>query len=240
MLMSFSLTVSANEKETTESFKPINEYEKDVTGDGNRENILLLGELFSNSSPYYRALQAEIRVDGDTKWTIPYNGGYDPNLEFIDLNHDGIQDILFQSPTGGSGGLYQYHLHTIQHNKLVEIPLPTQPVIGNFKGHFTAEIKLLPHYKPIEVDVSGRADDYIRLGIYNEDGKLLKNTPLFIDPIAYFEPVLISKSKGYGLKSYQNISGAYHADQLGTVETLWYFENKRWTILQTAFKPTPQ
>ena len=57
-----------------------------------------------------------------------------------------------------------------------------------------------------------------------------------IDPIAFFEPVEISDRNGYGLKSFKQISGAYHADQLGVVETLWYYEDGKWIALQVDWK----
>ena len=212
----------------------IETYESDVTGDGQDEKIELKGVLFSEDASYYREIWAEITTPHNEHWKITYGGGYDPVLQFIDLNHDKINDIFYQSPTGGSGGLYTYQLNTLANEQLTDIPLPEQRFVkGEFKDNFNVAIQITPEGKPIIVDVKDRKDDYIRLGIYDTEGNLLKPKSVMIDPIAFFEPVLISKSKGYGLKSYQQISGAYHADQLGTIETLWYYENNEWIILQT-------
>ncbi|WP_010647233.1 hypothetical protein [Oceanobacillus massiliensis] len=216
----------------------IETYQADVTGDGENETIQLKGKLFSPDASYYQDIWAEVTSSHDDSWRINYGGGYEPKLEFIDLNHDGIMDIFYQSPTGGSGGLYTSNLHTLAGGKSIEIELPEQAYItGRFEDDFLVTIEIIPDGKPIVMDVEDRKEDYIRLGIYDEKGKLLQPTPLMIDPIAFYEPVLISKSKGAGLKSYQQISGAYHADQLGTVETLWYYENGKWIILQTEWVP---
>lgn len=212
----------------------IETYQADVTGDGENNTIELKGKLFAPDAQYYQDIWAEIRSSDKEEWKINYGGGYEPKLQFIDLDHDGIKDIFYQSPTGGSGGLYTSFLHTLANQELKEIPLPEQRYVsGNFEENFQVIIEIVPNGKPIVMDVKDHAEDYIRLGIYDKKGNLLKPTSLMIDPIAFYEPISISESKGYGLKSYQQISGAYHADRLGTIETLWYFENGEWIILQT-------
>lgn len=223
--------------EETPEASIIKEYEEDVTGDGIKETILLYGTLLSHDSAYYRDIYAVVETKSNQKWKIQYKGGYEPEIEFYDLTHNGINNMLFQSATGDSGGLYHYSLHTIEGNKVKEIDLPSQIVHGQFINDFQTKLIITPRTKPIILDLKDRAEEYIRLNIYNEKGQLLKNKSLMIDPITFFESILISKSKGYGLKSYQQINGAYHADLLGTVETIWYYENKKWIILQTEWKP---
>lgn len=237
-LLSIGLSVD-NLKATETKATLIHTYEADVTGDGQHEKIELKGILLSPDTTFYRKVWASI-TSNNQKWKINYNGGYDPSLQLIDLNHDTIKDIFYQSATGGSGGLYNYQLDTITNDEISNIPLPEQTYLsGEFEDNFNVTIQLTPSEKPIQIDVKNRADDYIRLGIYNKEGKLLEtNKSVMIDPIAFFEPLLISESKGYGLKSYQQISGAYHADRLGTVETIWYFENGKWIILQTKWIPS--
>ncbi|WP_373893117.1 hypothetical protein ACUL41_07100 [Virgibacillus natechei] len=233
--------VPSNMVEAERNTEPvlIETYEADVTGDGQSEVIELKGILFSNDTNYYREVWIDITSVHDEQWTITYEGGYDPSLQFIDLDHNEVQDIFYQSATGGSGGLYNYHMHTLKNEKVGEIPSPEQLHIrGKFMNDFKVEIQLAPDSEPNIVDVSERSEEYIQLDIYNDEGKLSEATSVMIDPIAFFEPVLLSKSNGYGLKSYQQISGAYHADQLGTVETLWYYENDEWIILQTEWVPS--
>lgn len=235
MVTLFSLPaydVSASEAEAI----LISSYEQDVTDDGKPETIELYGIRFSSDSPYYRDIYAVIK-SADSEWRINYQGGYNPTLQFVDLNHDGVVDMFYQSPTGGSGGLYTSRLDTLANDVLQSIDLPEQDYVkGQFAEGFQAVIEIAPNKKPIVMNVEERKADYIRLGIYSEDGKLLKDTSLIVDPIAFYEPVEISGRKGYGLKSYKQISGAYHADQLGVLETLWYYENGKWNVLQIDWK----
>ncbi|WP_087972777.1 hypothetical protein [Oceanobacillus rekensis] len=236
LLMVPSVTFAAE----TDPQEPIliETYKEDVTGDGDNETIDLKGILFSPDTQYYKDIWITVTTTSGADWKINYGGGYEPVLQFIDLTHDGIKDIFYQSPTGGSGGLYTSNLHTFANSEMQEIALPDQQYVnGNFEENFNVTIKIAPNGKPIVVDVKDRAEDYIRLGIYDKNGKLLKPTDLMIDPIAFFEPNLISDSKGYGLKSFKQISGAYHADGLGTIETLWYYENGNWVILKTEWVP---
>ncbi|RDW20999.1 hypothetical protein [Oceanobacillus chungangensis] len=238
LLVSLLLPVTVRANETKQEPILIETYQSDVTGDGQNEEINLYGILFSPDTRYYRDIWANITGPEGESWKINYGGGYDPTIRFVDLNHDKINDIFYQSPTGGSGGIYTSFLHTLANKELLEIPLPEQPYVkGQFEENFTVSIELTPNGKPIVMDVKSRAEDYIRLGIYNKEGKLLTPTEIMVDPIAFFEPIKISADKGYGLKSYQQISGAYHADQLGTLETLWYYENDKWILLQTNWNP---
>jgi len=61
---------------------------------------------------------------------------------------------------------------------------------------------------------------------------------LMIDPIAFFQIVKINGKAGYGLKSYRQVSGAYHADGIGTIEVLSYFENGDWSTIKVEWKPS--
>ncbi|MFK4997211.1 hypothetical protein ACI2OX_05220 [Bacillus sp. N9] len=57
-----------------------------------------------------------------------------------------------------------------------------------------------------------------------------------IDPIAFYDIVQVKNKGGAGLKSYRQISGAYHADGLGTVETIWYDDKGKWDPVHTEWK----
>ena len=229
-------------KEKEENTIRIESYQADVTGDGLLETIDLKGIPLSKSAGYFHDIWAEVKSPDkeDHRWKINFGGGYEPSIQFVDLNHDNVLDLLFQSPTGGSGGLYHYNLYSLKDANLTDIPLPKHKYIsGEFVDDFKAKLHFSPNKKAVNIELKN-TQEYVQNGIYNKNGKLQKTTPLIIDPIAFFEPIEISERKGYGLKSFKQVSGAYHADQLGTIESLWYYEDGEWIILKTQWKDEPQ
>ncbi|MEK3887999.1 hypothetical protein [Bacillus sp. FSL K6-3431] len=212
------------------------EYDHDVTGDGVPNKITLYGIPFDENAKFYKKVWAEIALPDSKKIRIDYEGGYEPKLEFVDLNHDGVDDILYSSATGGSGGLYNYALHTVKNGELKEIPLPTPlDIEGTFENDFKAVIKIPGLKNPVILDLSSRKEEYISLGLFQKNGMLNEATELMIDPIAFFKIVKIENKKGFGLKSFRQVSGAYHADGLGTVEARWYYENGNWSLVDVKW-----
>lgn len=216
----------------------IHTYEEDVTGDGEVELLELKGKLFAEDGVYYQDIWVDISShSSDKTWRINYGGGYDPELQFADLTHNGVTDILYQSPTGGSGGLYTSQLNQWEKDNFIELPLPVeQPVKGEFINDFKVSVQLLPKEPPIIFDVSGQKEEYIRLKLYNDQGQLLEPTTLMIDPVAFFEVIDLEDKNEAGLKSYQQISGAYHADRIGTVESIWVYDKDKWILLKTTLQ----
>lgn len=230
---------AAAEKVTEEESILIDSFHTDVTGDGLEEEILLKGILLSGDSNYYRTIWIEVTNEKQEEWMIQLGGGYEPALQFLDFNHDGVKDMFYQSPIGSSDDLYNYELHSFASGTHEKWDLPQQPYVnGQFIHNFQAEIEISPMTEPFLVDVSKRKNEYLSLELYDHHGKLLIPTNLKVDPIAYYEPLHLSDSKGYGLKSYQQISGVHHTDRLGTIETIWYFENGKWIVLKTDWIPS--
>lgn len=232
LLFNFTMITYASAQDS--EFKQLATYKEDVTGDGMKETIEVKGIPLSDV--YYKDIKIVVTTDDGKSWEIPYQGGYQPSLKIIDLNHDQISDLYFQSLIDQDKEMYKHYVHSLKNGKRTEIKLPShQGANGKFIDDFNIEIQIVPHSKPIVIDISNRSEDYIRLNIYNHEGTLLKESPLTIDPIAFYEPVFISRSKGYGLKSHQYISEGNQSDHLGTIETLWYYENNQWIILQTKW-----
>src|SRR5690606_10458247 len=136
-------------------------YHHDVTGDGKKETITLYGVLSNHY--YFDQIWAELIIDGK-KEKINFPGGYEPKLQFVDLNHDGVDDILYSSATGGSGGLYNFALYSSKGGHVEEIAMPSpMEITGEFQNKFKAIVHIPTFKKPIVVNLSERKEDYIRL-----------------------------------------------------------------------------
>ncbi|CAN7387641.1 hypothetical protein [Rossellomorea sp. LjRoot5] len=221
--------------------QPVNEmtvtvYKKDVTGDGKKDTITLKAIPFSPDALFLKQIWADIKTSKGSDIRIDYEGGYEPKIQFVDLNHDGIKDMLYSSATGGSGGLYNMALHTLADNKLVDIGLPEALTIqAQFEDQYKASITFVDTNQSYTVDLSDRKEDYERLGIYT-DGNLNEPMELMVGPYAFFEPVKIFGKRGKGLKGYQQISGAYHADGIGTATSYWYYEEGKWKLIKIKWR----
>ncbi len=221
--------------------QPVNEmtlkvYKKDVTGDGKKDTITLKAIPFSPDALFLKQIWADITTSEGSDIRIDYEGGYEPKIQFDDLNHDGIKDMLYSSATGGSGGLYNMALHTLANNKLVDIGLPEPLTIqAQFEDQYKASITFVDTNQSYTVDLSNRKEEYERLGIYT-DGKLNEPMELMVGPYAFFKPAKIFGMPGKGLKGYQQISGAYHADGIGTVTSYWYYEKNKWNLIKIKWK----
>ncbi|WP_061087236.1 hypothetical protein [Heyndrickxia faecalis] len=216
----------------------IHRYEADVTGDGKKDAIILEGIPFAAGSPYMKKIWARIAASEGKKYKLPYEPGYEPEIRFTDLNHDGVKDMLGSSNSGGSGGINQYRLDTLKGGILKYLPMP--PVLklsGKFENALSARLNIENTNETFLIDLRKRKKDYIRLGIYQKDGMLNEPFELMIDPVAVYKPVKIKGKKGCGLEGYQQISGAYHADKLGDVKATWYFEDGKWILVRAKWQP---
>lgn len=216
----------------------IMKYEEDITGDGNKETIELKGIRLSTNTDYYREVWIDIESKQQQNWQITYQGGYNPHLDFIDLNNDQVNDIFYQSSSDDQYIKSTYHIHTLKDGQVNEMALPKQNhITSEFIDQFKISIQLSPTTDPITLSIESESDYYIKNGVYNEQGKLLKEKSATLNPSINIEPLLISARNGYGLVTQQNIVDTFNKDDLTTIETFWHFEDNQWTILKSKLDP---
>lgn len=214
----------------------INSYEEDITGDGFKEHLSLKGNLLTEKSNFYKDVWIDITSPFSHQWKVLLENGYDPQLQLIDLNHDQTFDLFYSAAKDENKQQHVYRLYTINNGNIKQLTLPKHNhVQGKFLDDFKVEIKINPQMKAIIKDISKNKKHYIEETIYEEDGTLIKPKTVTLPPISHFEPTLISKSKGYGLKSVQTVKGINEQDFLGQIESLWYYRNEEWIILKTEW-----
>lgn len=228
-----SLPTQANDNNDDNHF--INSYEEDITGDGLREYIKLQGTLLTKQSAYYRNIWLDITGPFSLQWKVSLSSGYNPSLTIVDLTNNETSDLLFQSARDEELGQYNYQLYTITKGSIRQIALPTHHKVQLvFLNDFKFQVKTPLLQKPIVFDISKEQQLDLVDGLYNEQGKLLINKQFAIEARFTFQPTLISKTKGYGLRSTEYLFGLNKHDVLGVIESLWYFENDKWINLQTT------
>lgn len=208
----------------------LTEYKVDVSGDGKEDTILLKGTPYEEGAAYLKDISLEITGSNGKIYTTELEPGYEPSITFVDVNHDGIEDLLISIPSGGSGGMTNYSLLTFNKFQLIELNLPEALMItSQFLDQYQAAIIIENTGQSYQFDLSARKQEYEHLGIYHK-GKLNEPRELMIDPYNSFKPIIVKDNK-YGLKAIQQVSGAYHADGIAFIESTWIYENGKWNLI---------
>lgn len=235
----FSVFVGNATASPSEEEKLIQTFHEDVTGDGIKETIRLKATPLSENTNYYQNILLHITSSEEKKWEIPLGGGYQPKLSFVDLNHDGINNIFFTDSRSSFDDNYPFKAYSLKDETLKELPKPNLPFVkGEFSDQFKIDLQLDPSDSPIAIDLTEKAQAYIQTGVYDKSGHVTKNpTSISGGNITKIEPVFLGKQQGYALRSHFLIKGAAKDDHLGIVETLWYLKNGQWQNLQTQWQP---
>jgi len=224
--------VSDKEKSDGEKLHTVINEEMDVSGDGKPDMIEIKGVRYEKGSSYLKEIFLEITGSNGKLYRAKLESGFDPILEFVDLNHDGVKDMYISIPTGGSGGISNFFLYTLKDFQLTDIGIPDPLMItSEFQDGYKAVITIDNINKSYTFDLKDRKEDYERLGLY-QNGKLNEPRELMVDPYSTLKPVII-KDESNGLRGIQQVSGAYHADGIAFIESRWFYENGKWNLVDT-------
>ncbi|SHK39127.1 hypothetical protein [Tepidibacter formicigenes] len=216
---------------------------EDVTGDNIKDNVILVGT--KTVSDIYCDTLTVVVQDGKTKEyskaTYENFGGYqDKEMLFIgDFTGDKVKDVVVSASTGGSGGIVDHMIATFKDNKPSVIFTDKEnagiDIDGKYIDGYRAEIEFKDLNKKVLLDVSAGKDMYIEQGIYNKEGKLLKEVKPWIDSFSKLEAIDYDGDGTFELRGYQKIAGAYHADTISYVESILKFENNKWNTKDVQY-----
>lgn len=214
-------------------YEEISSYEVDVTGDGKNDRVSLFGKRSEQGSPFYRALHVLVENPVTQKQTVftSTEGGYGPKLEFCDVTGDKVNDILLSADTGGSGGIVNYSLYSAKADKAVTLPVPPALTIsGKFANKYKANVTVAETRKTYTIDLRERKATYDEMGLY-KDGKLVKPTDVMSNT-AYqlLKPVDMNRDGVCELQGVQRVAGAFNADTIAYVTSLWKWQRNKWTL----------
>lgn len=214
----------------------INSFEKDLTGDGFQEYVQLHGSLMSDNSVFYQDVWLAVQNQFKNKWSISLQHGYEPEISFIDLTGDKNSDIFYKVAKDEQMENYHYQLYHFKRNDNIQnIELPDhQNIKATFADDFTLKLLVNPTKKPLTLDLSSHKDTYIERGLYTSNGKSNDSHQPRVAHNANISPVLISSSKGYGLKTMHPIYGIDKNDVIANLETIWHYEKDKWINIKTV------
>ncbi|RSD26058.1 hypothetical protein [Mesobacillus subterraneus] len=234
-LMSLTALTGVYAGESTEKTVTLSEDQVDVTGDGKRDLIYVKGVPFEEGAQFLKRIFLKVKASDGKTYKIELEGGYDPTIDYKDLNHDKVKDMFISIPTGGSGGLSNFYLYTLKDFEVKDLTVPEPLAItSQFEDGYKASITIAETGQSYSFDLSDRKEDYDRLGLY-QDGKLNEPTELMVLPYGVLKPVIVKENQ-YELAGSQRINGAYNADGIAEVESTWFYDKGKWNLIDTKVK----
>jgi hypothetical protein len=207
---------------------------EDITGDGKEDRIVLTGIKLGTEK--YRNLVIHITSSKKAHAMIHLPDGYNPILQFMDVNHDGIMDI-FGSVSGSKSGAMEHSVVYTARNLIPSsIDLPAPLILeSHFLNGYKAKIKVRATGNNYIFDLKNRKKYYEKLGVFY-NGKLNEPTELMVHDYNILKPIQIGNQ--IGLKGTQKITGVTESDTIGYVESTWNFDHSEWKLVNVAVLKT--
>lgn len=210
----------------------------DVNGDNIPDYVYIAGVRTPNSG-FVQDITLNIK-DGRTGARqiikLESNAGYNPTLFLGDFTGDKVKDILVGITSGGSGGIMYYYIFTDKNNQIINIfdyedfnkKYNYQVDYQDFYQVTVVNIELATKYT---IDISYKGADYLN-EIYTPKGELKAPIQGWVDPLSGLYPIDFDGNGIYELLAYQSISGRYHADRLGYVQSILKWNGRKFYLME--------
>jgi hypothetical protein len=207
----------------------------DITGDGKNDVIELKGMPNQEEDSFLKKIYVEVAASNEKNYTISLESGTKASLQLIDLNNDGVKDLLSSVLAEENEGTVYNFLYTLKDFMItkLEVPEPLE-MESHFLNNYKAEIKIAQTGKSYLFDLKDRKDYYKKLGVYYK-GKLNEPTELTVNTFSSLQPVDLPGEKK-GLKGIQRVTGIANGDGIAVVESTWMFANGQWRLLTSDVK----
>ncbi len=210
----------------------------DVNGDNIPDYVYLTG-IRTPNSPFIQNITLNIK-DGKTgikqSHKLRSDAGYSPTLFLGDFTGDKINDILIGIASGGSGGIMFYYLFSDVNNN-IELIFDYE----DYNNKYTYKVEYKDNYQVLVenlelktryiIDITYKGAEYLN-EIYKPNGELKAPIEGWVDPLSGLYPVDFDRNRIYELLGYQSISGRYHADSLGYVQSILKWNGKKFYLME--------
>ena len=222
-----------------DGYEVIEEAQADVLNEGEAQQIILFGRRSPWKTPHYKEVQLIVAVNDEVEEQLPLDNmsgfyGARKALFLGDFTGDGVPEVFVALPTGGSGGLINYRLVSWTSGKgsVLFGEAENRGLTIRMASENDWRLRILTEQGSVSMLLAGagRRTDYQRLGYYDAQGNVLKPLPAFAASFSWLEPEDRDGDGHYMLRGWQQLSGAYRADQLGWVESVWRYENGAWSV----------
>lgn len=206
---------------------------------GTEDIVYLIGKKYEESTVYYEKLGIIVSNGENGKSTtlaIKTGSGYNPKIIICDFDGDKLDEILFTSEQGGSGGYLNVNIYKMKNNELQEIFSSDKFNSENiytvtYKNNYIVEICDELENKKYSIDIRLKSKDYLN-EIYDEKGKVKKNVKGEVLPIGGAYTIDIDNDNICELLIVQRIIGLYNADTLGEINTVIKYTGNDFNIIK--------
>ncbi|OLS38580.1 hypothetical protein BTR25_14275 [Bacillus sp. MRMR6] len=213
----------------------ISKIETDLTGDGNIESLYLKGVPYKDDENFLRSIYMDIETKEGNKIHIPLESGNKAALKLIDINGDGIKEVLTNVYIEGNNGTINSYLYSLKDGVQTELTIPDPiEMESHFENGYKAKLTIKPTGKTYSFDLRERKKYYKKLGLYY-NGKLNEPTELKVNSFSTLKPTRTSTGL-MGLKGIQKITGIANGDTIAYVVSSWSYRDGNWTLVDTIVR----
>ncbi len=208
----------------------------DVNGDKIPDNVYLTG-VKTSDSPFVQNITLVVQ-DGTTGMftSVPLkeNAGYDPSLFLGDFTGSGVDSIMINIATGGSGGTIYAYIYSFMNN-VARLMFDSDAYNQQYqyevtyKDYYKVEVISKNNNMKYIIDISTRGADYLN-EIYDRNGRLKSPISGFVNPLGGLYPVDFDSNRVYELLAFQKVAGRYNADSLGYIQNILKWQNNMFVL----------
>lgn len=223
-----------NELDYNDKMLVVNYEIEDVTGDGTKDMIIVIGTKENVSDTIANNIDIVI-YDTENKSFIRGNlkkcSLNTPKLFFYNMDADGINEIIL---VGDNEDMTKtIRILTIKNGDSKEMFKNkdnkglafTGAFLDGFKAHIVA--RKINFERNIEIN--DKKENYITSGFYDESGRVTGNKNN-ITTSGFVNVEFVELNDSCGLKTTQRIKGFDNLDILDQIEVIWKYENGTWNI----------
>lgn len=210
----------------------------DITGDGEKDMIFLIGEnlegtdITNNIITNMDVVLYDVANGSFIKAGAKKLNGQNNKIITSDFTGDGIQDVMIITEENGGKSI---RIYTYEDSKLKEIWKERSNKGLVFEGEFIDGFKVQLVNKKLNVDkainISENEEEYKNTSLYNASGKLLsENKNVTTTPFCSVE--VVSLNDRSGIKTTQRIYGINENNIIDEITVVWKYQDGKWQIVE--------
>ncbi|MBQ8298774.1 MAG: hypothetical protein IJX99_02730 [Clostridia bacterium] len=207
----------------------------DVTGDGENDMIIVIGEKSGDELLCHNidVVLYDIKNDKFMDTKLKKYSGSLPKIHLKDIDGDSVNDVIVIADLENVGQKIRgvSFVHDMPKEILNEKDSKGIDVSGTILDGFKASLKLKKLKKEAYIDLSENKGNYITSGFYMENGKL-RTDKTAVTSAGISDIDFVQLDNQTGIRFVERIKGFDNLDIIEQIEVLMKYENGNWVIIE--------